>query len=400
MNFKKLVLVLSLIIISCSQSQNNNQTIPTPQKRGDIISISKLESYSSNEIKKVLISEGYTIPILEHLSYTVAFHKITYLTIDKNGALTEASGTILIPATETETPLLSIQHGVEFHRNNVTSVKGAAIGEGLVGLITASLGFTTTIPDYLGYGASKLMHPYIHANLTATTTIDLLRAAKTLLKSSSTNLNEQLFLYGYSEGGYATLATQKEIEQHYADEFGITAVAPAAGPYDILSSVQQEFEVQNYPYMPNIAFLFTAYNEYYGWNNLDNIFKTPYAAKMSSLFSGNWSTQEIENQLPTNFKELMNPTFVQDLLHGNTPEVLQAFQENTLLDWAPKAPIRFYHGDKDLIVPYHNAVTAYNNLKASGAQQVEIVTLENKTHATANVPAVLQAIDWFNELKK
>lgn len=399
MNFKSLLLLFVLVITGCTQGQNNDITSPS-QSRGDIISVTKMGTYTAEQIKQVLISQGYNIPVLDHLTHTVDFNKVIYLTTDQNGDLVKVSGTILIPKVEDDFPLLSIQHGVEFHRENVTSVKGAEIGEGLIGLIMASLGFITTIPDYIGYGESSAIHPYIHNKLTATTTIDLIRAAKKHLTLQDVSLNNQLFLYGYSEGGYATLATQKEIEQNYSNEFSITAVAPAAGPYDILESVKKVFENQEYPYIPNIAFLFTAYNEYYGWDSLNTIFKAPYADKMTSLFSGSWSNQEIENQLPSSFQELMNPSFVQDVLNGNATDVINAFKENTLLDWTPKAPIRFYHGDQDKIVPYHNALTAVQNLTAAGGQQVELVTFNGHTHNTANVLSALKAIDWFFQLKE
>ena len=397
MNFKNLIFLFVLEIVGCAQGQND--VIPS-QNRGDIISVTKMGTYSAEQIKQVLVSQGYNIPIADHLTHTVDFNKVVYLTSDNNGGLVEVSGTLLIPKVEETFPLLSIQHGSEFHRENVTSVKGPEIGEGLIGLIMASLGFVTTIPDYLGYGESTATHPYIHSQLTATTTIDLIRAAKKHLDLKNVSLKSRLFLYGYSEGGYATLATQKEIEQNYSDEFSITAVAPAAGPYDILETVKKVFENQDYPYMPNIAFLFTSYNEYYGWNKLSDIFKAPYADKMTSLFSGNWSNQEIENQLPSSFQELMNPTFVQDVLNENATDVIYACNENTLLDWAPKAPIRFYHGDQDQIVPYHNALTALENLTAAGGQQVELVTFNDYSHHTANVISALKAIDWFFQLKE
>ncbi|WP_347925755.1 lipase family protein [Pontimicrobium sp. SW4] len=399
MNFKYLLLLFVLTFTGCSADQNDDNIIVLSQNRGDIVSVTKIGAYTPDQIKQVMQSQGYDISILDHLTYSVEFNKVVYLTTNQNGDLVEVSGTVLIPQTQEAFPLFSIQHGVEFHRNNVTSVRGADIGEGLVGLVMASLGFATTIPDYLGYGESTVIHPYIHAKLTATTTIDLIRAAKKHLSSTNVSLNNQLFLYGYSEGGYATLATQKEIEQNYSDEFSITAAAAAAGPYDILESVKREFENKDYPYMPNIALLFTAYNEYYEWNKLDEIFNAPYAQKMTSLFSGNWSNQEIENQLPSSFEELMKPSFVESVLNGSATDVISAFTENTLLDWTPRSPIRFYHGDEDQIVPYHNALTAYENLTSAGGE-VELITLNGKNHGNANVFSIIGAMEWFYQLKQ
>ncbi|MFD2566491.1 alpha/beta hydrolase family protein [Pseudotenacibaculum haliotis] len=398
MNFKSLLFLFALTIVGCTQGQNSEAVIPS-QNRGDIISVSKIGTYSADQIKQVMISQGYSIPILDHLSFSVDFNKVVYLTTDQHGNLVKASGTLLIPKTQEAIPILSIQHGVVFHRSNVTSVNGANVGEGLVGLVTASLGFATTIPDYIGYGESNAIHPYLISKLSSANTIDLLKASKKHFVANNVSLNDQLFLYGYSEGGYVTLATQKEIEENYTDEFSITAVAPLAGPYDMYETMKKTFEAEHYPYIPNLAFVFTAYNEYYGWNQLDKIFKAPYAQKMTSLFDGNLSAQEIEAQLPSSFTELMRPEFVQSVLNGTAVEVINAFKENTLLNWTPKAPIRFYHGDQDQIVPYHNATTAYNNLNAPG-QQIELITLNNKNHSTANIPSVVKTLEWFFQLKE
>lgn len=400
MNLKNLLVLFLLTLSGYSQSQNNDNDSLASIRNGDIISITKMNTYSKDQIKQTIQSQGHDVPILDHLTHSVELNRVVYYTTDKNGNLVKASGTVSIPLTQEELPLLSIQHGVEFHRANVSSVQGANIGEGLVGLLTTSLGFVTTIPDYIGYGESTAMHPYIHAKLSATTTIDLIKAVKKHFASTNVFLNDQLFLYGYSEGGFATLATQKEIEQNYSDELLVTAVAPAAGPYDILETVKKTFEEQDYPYLPNVAFLFTSYNEYYGWNKLDEIFNAPYAQRMTSLFSGNLTNQEIESQLPDSFEALMKPSFVADVLNGDATDVINALKENTLLNWSPKAPIRFYHGNQDKIVPYYNATIALDNLQSSTEQSIELITWDGKNHATANLSSVFGAIEWLYELKQ
>ena len=42
---------------------------------------------------------------------------------------------------------------------------------------------------------------------------------------------DELFLLGYSEGGYATMALHRELQQFHSDEFTVTASAPMAGPW-------------------------------------------------------------------------------------------------------------------------------------------------------------------------
>ena len=62
-------------------------------------------------------------------------------------------------------------------------------------------------PDYLGLGVSNMLHPYHYAEATASAVIYMVRAGK-LFSNSSNELqhNSQLFLTGYSEEGYASMA--------------------------------------------------------------------------------------------------------------------------------------------------------------------------------------------------
>ena len=93
-----------------------------------------------------------------------------------------------------------------------------------------------------------MLHPYHLKDVTASAVIDMLRAIRQFF--DQTNLgqyNSQLFLAGYSEGGYATMATVKEIEENLYDEFDITMSFPMAGAYD-LSGTMVDLMLREEPY--------------------------------------------------------------------------------------------------------------------------------------------------------
>ena len=123
---------------------------------------------------------------------------------------------------------VSYQHGTAFLRKEVASQNWKSFfdSESLVGEILASVGCATVIPDYIGLGDSPGSQPYIHAATVASTVIDMLRATRTFCATNGVRLNSQLFLIGFSQGGHASLATQREIERAYTNEFTITASAP------------------------------------------------------------------------------------------------------------------------------------------------------------------------------
>jgi alpha-beta hydrolase superfamily lysophospholipase len=268
--------------------------------------------------------------------------------------------------------------------------------EGTVGMLMASAGYLVSLPDYQGFGVSGALHPYVHAESLSAAVVDLLVAAEEAASRVGASPDERLFLTGYSEGGYATLAAHKEIEESYPDRFQLVASAPMAGPYDLSGTARGLFQRQTYEWPGYIAFLLTAYDDIYGWDRLAEMFEPPYAEMMPGLFDGTRDFDAVNSQLPVTLSELLQDGFVQGFLDGSETEVIRAIEENDLLDWTPVAPIRFYHGDADEAVPYQNSVTAVERL-SSATSSVELVTIEGGTHETAGLPALLDMIRWFNQ---
>ena len=66
----------------------------------------------------------------------------------------------------------------------------------------------------IGLGEGEGIHNYMHAETEASATIDLIIYGKELAyELLGVSSNNQLFLFGYSQGGHATMAAVKEIEE-------------------------------------------------------------------------------------------------------------------------------------------------------------------------------------------
>ncbi len=393
-----LIFLLSLTLlfyVGCSKKSGVDPYEPADENRGQIISSTSLKAYTIDEIKQLV--PGISLYPNFQLKYNVEAFKIVYHTIDAHGEVVQASGALMVPVGTDSIPTMSIQHGTETLRESVASVSPTNMPEGYLGLVASSMGYLVTLPDYLGFGVSEILHPYVHAKTNAITVIDLLRAVKSYSTENSISTNGQLFLAGYSEGGYVTLATHKEIEQNYATEFQLTAVAPMAGPYDMLSTAITLMQQTVYQWPYYLAFFITAYDDIYGWNRLNEIFNAPYGDMMHLFFDGTKSSSEINNSLPTKITELINQDYLTKFLNGEEPEIFAALQENNLLNWAPQAPIRFYHGEADEAVPYQNALTAVDSLTAMGGSSIELITINGGTHGGASMPAILGMLGWFDE---
>ena len=392
--FQKIILAAIIIILvqGCKKDDNNIDP-PVTHERGDIVNSNSIGTYTAANIRQLYDDANIQVPF--DLDYDVVVMSVSYYTIDGFGNQIITSGAFFIPQGTNNLPLLTVTHGTETKRDLVASVSPNNSTEGIMGLMTASMGYLTVIPDYPGFGVSNVMHPYIHAESLIPCVIDFMRASKSYSSSNQITMNGKVFLSGYSEGGYVSLVTQKTIEEDYLDEFNLSAVAPLAGPYDLKGMTDSIFQSDSYSTPAYIAFFLTAYNEIYNWNRLDYFFKSPYASMMPGLFDGSKTWGEIVNQLPATFSELMNPDFISNYNNGEEEELLAAIQENTLLDWTPQTPVHFFHGDADSIVPYQNVLTAMDMFTANGAQSIQLTTIPGGTHETAGPSAVMGAIGWF-----
>jgi pimeloyl-ACP methyl ester carboxylesterase len=394
---KKYAIILIVFIIgiqSCSKEDQNNPVEPVVQERGEIVHTISLGIMTADEIQQIFTLSNTQIPFT--LNYSVEIISVSYYTANRNGDLAIVSGALLIPQGVNNFPLFSLQHGTQTKRDLVASVSPSNSVEGTIGLITASLGYLTVIPDYIGFGVSDEMHTYLHAESLIPSIIDLMRASKTYCSENQLSLDGRVFLTGYSEGGYTSLLTQKEIEENHNSEFDLTAVAPLAGPYDLKGTVDSAFQSSNYGGdLAYIGYFFTAYNKIYGWNRLNEIFRAPYASRMPGLYDGSKTWGEILSQLPSTFSELMNPDFVANYINGNETDVIAAIQENTILNWTPQTPIHFFHGDADVTVPYQNVLTAISAFQSNGASNILLTTIPGGNHASAGPAASFGAIQWF-----
>ncbi len=390
------LITICLMLISfqaCSKEENNNPVSPTVHERGEIAQLNSIGTMTADDIQQILANVNMTIPFT--LNYSVETISINYYTTDGSGSQTIASGALMIPQGGSNLPLVSIQHGTETKDNLVASVSPLNSTEGIVGLIMASMGYLVVVPDYLGFGVSNIMHPYTHAKSLIPSVIDLMRAGRTYSSQHQITLDGRIFLTGYSEGGYATLATQRAIELEYSQEFNLTAVAPLAGPYDLNGMMQTLFQTGQYNHTAYIAYILTAYNSIYGWNGLNDFFNVPYSTRVQNLFDGSKTFGEVLNQLPATFSELMNSNFVNNVNNGSEIDFISAMQENTLLDWKPEAPINFFHGDADDISPYQHALTAVERLTANGGTNIQLTTIPGGTHENSGPVAIVGAIQWF-----
>ena len=396
------ILLLAALSWSPIQASLASHTIDTPAyieqlpeiRRGVIASFEEIGSASRNEIAQQLAEQK--IPgIPEH---GVTLYRVVYYTVNVDGTEITASGAVAIPdGHEGPAPLLSYQHGTVSARHRVPSQEGLD----LISMGLGGSGYVTALPDYIGLGESDTFHPYVHAKSLGTAVVDLLRATRQLCNELSIDLNDQLFLVGYSEGGFATMAAHRELELHYADEFTVTASAPMAGPYSLSEvMVDQMLDHKKYPSPGYLPYTLLSYDRVYGlFDELSTVFKEPYASRVDGFFDGIKTLQYINTQLPNVPLEMLTKDFVAALREDSHP-LRDVLAENDVHNWAPVAPMRLFHCVDDDQVSFRNAEVALKAFQEQGATHVELAALEFGDHEKCAPPALFLGKLWLDEFKE
>ena len=365
-----LLLAVALVITSC----DDDDVDPSPPEPKALVEATLVYSLSAAQIQMIAQLTGFTDA--SKFSNDVDIYSVTYNTKFK-GADIVASGLISMPKTTQAVPVLSYQHATITRDADAPSNFTASSSETLVAGASSSLGFVTVIPDYIGFGStSTTFHPYYIEDEIAVSVEDMIQAAIELAEEKDITLNKKLFLAGYSEGGYATMATHKAIEADGVDDLELVASFPGAGAYDLEDMQARLFAMDTYEDPFYLGYVAMSYRNTYSFNSLlTDFFQEPYATRMPTLFDNQKTAAEINSQLTTSIADLIQPSMRTGLLTDARYKYLaDAFAENSLTDWKPTKLMYMYHGTSDTTVPFENSHHTYEALIANGADP-KVVTL-------------------------
>jgi alpha/beta superfamily hydrolase len=347
----------------------------------------------------------------------VLIYRIQYQTVGGANEPTTASGALMVPSgfgsgCTGARPILLYAHGTSTDR--AFTMTDLSNGEALaLAAVFASQGYIVVAPNYAGYDTSTLAyHPYLIAAQQSKDMIDALKAARTALPLASATLTSdsgQLFIAGYSQGGYVAMATQRAME---AAGMTVTAAAPMSGPYALAAFADAVFYGEVNGGAPiSTTLLLTAYQAAYGniYASPSDVFEPQYATGIESLLPTMLTRSELYAQgllpqyalfstappaaqfaaitpptTPTNLAEVFAAGFGADNLilnsyrlsyledaqanpDGGFPTVTtgltatapqlpwrQALQRNDLRNWVPVAPVQLCGGDVDPVVFWLN----------------------------------------------
>lgn len=178
----------------------------------------------------------------------VDVYHYVYDTVDGAGVPVTATAALMAPRGRPPEgadrhPVVVVLHGTMPDKPyNLADLSGTNPGSEraicLAG-VYASRGFIVVAPNYTGLDASNASHQsYMHAAQQTQDVLDALAAARELMPEVGCTPSEKLFLAGYSQGGWLTMATHREME---ARGMELTASAPMSGPYALTAIVDDIF---------------------------------------------------------------------------------------------------------------------------------------------------------------
>jgi predicted esterase len=391
--------------------------------------------------------------LLTSFRYTLEMQKVTYNSTGADGKVHAMTGLLILPKSllsgKPSVPILMYQHGTEVYRPFSPSQylahqsRPADYPEVMIAAAIASTGYAVAMVDYEGMGDNTDTQPHVVGVVLAQQVIDLLRASRDIIggtagnSSSPCSWNSQLFLMGYSEGGYVTMAATRELQLNHAAEFTITASAPLSGPHDlsgVMRGVILAGSTFKAPYF--VPMLLTSYNYAYGGQtalfNIGAAMSPPFDKTIPPLFEGNTQSDKINEAMgmtydPVNLiipRTTLTRQFI-DQLSLDTSPVVAFMKENDSYRlpgqvnsfWVPTIPMRMIHHKNDDLVPYSNSQVAFNAFSSAGAKKrvfmgpgVELVestvTINISTdpiktvHLSAAFPELSDGWKWLDSFKQ
>lgn len=408
MQYKNLIIrVISVFLIFQAIAVSCRKDDSVPQNKYFIskeLYTSFSESYISNLIgaASILYPEAGNLKPL--VSTGVDIYKVVYETTIK-GQKIRASGVIGVPVKEGTYPVLSFQNGTNTLNSNAPSQLPSDYGFQMIEVV-ASMGYVVVIADYPGFGeSSEIPHPYLVAEPTVRSLVDLLYAVKEMDVTDlpSIQLKNEYYLIGYSQGGWATLQLHKALELDYANDFHLAASMCGAGPYNIFLLMEKMFSKPTFSQPYYIGYVINAYKAYDQFTNpISDILREPYASRVPNLYTGQLNAGQINSQLTTSIPDLVNPDFLAGF--GTSPKyasVKDAMLRNSIAPWNTKVPLLMIHGDADTHVDPSATENMYNAMIQAGTSEAIIkkVMLPGLDHAQGVVPAILMGLSFFNDIR-
>ena len=332
----------------------------------------------------------------------VKLYRVTYSSVvpERGNKPIAATGLVAVPdIAGTSFPMVSYQHGTVYGKQEVPSFPDQSPETQLMLAQFAGQGYIVIGADYFGMGLSKEPEGYMVKASHQQATYDMLLASRAVLADLKLS-NTKLFIGGWSQGGFITMAFLEKLE---AAGVKIDAAATASAPVDVQVVLNGflSFPRKNDAAWVNSLFILSsfAFENYYGVPGLSrSLFNDEYYDLARKVY-----LREPFNvaDVPTDLHKLIKPDyfnaqFFAESAYGKLVAQTQAYR------WVIKSPVRNYYGEADeaIAVGVGQLAMTYQRAMGNGNPVIEAVSTGLTSHRGTYATAVPQWKTWFEGLQQ
>ncbi|MFD1330449.1 alpha/beta hydrolase family protein [Methylopila musalis] len=389
------------LCVATAHAQQAIQSLPLAGLEFELFdtwSVEKLNSILSQDFPKFAgIDVAYT-----PAQNAVRLYRVSYDSVvpEQGNRPIRTSGLIAIPdVAATTLPLVSYQHGTVYGKEEVPSTPEHSPETQLMIAQFAAQGYIVIGADYFGMGTSSEPEGYMVKASHQQATVDMLFAAQPIIKELGF-ATDDLFLAGWSQGGFVTTALLEKLE-----EIGVpvAAAATASAPIDLAAEMNG---ILYFPREIDAAWIGTtfilssfAFENYYNVPGLAASLIKPehYEVARAAYMREPFDVADVPTTLEDLLRpEYFEPNYFKSSTYGRLMADTQAYRRVITV------PMRNYYGDTDEAIPVGVARLAmtYQQSLGSGNNIVEAISTGETDHRGTYAKAVPEWKIWFDTLSE
>ena len=374
------------------------------------ITVEPIGAYDVERLNTILtteLAEFSPFPIeYEPARVGVKLYRLTYPSVipEQGNRPTVASGLIAVPDLPAGSeagalPVVSYQHGSVFGQNEVPSSLENSTETRLMVAVFGGQGYMVIGADYFGRGLSTEPNSYIVKASTQQACFDMLQAAQAASAGLGVTMGD-LFLSGWSQGGYSAFAFLNKLESAGVP---VKAAAVASGPIDLYATVNRwanNWQPIDAVYIPPLqSNMILAFEAYYGWPGLASwAIKPEYLEPARKLFDDELTYEEAAPLLPTRYPDLLRDEFKAAIAAGND-RFSAILQDSQAYRWRMVTPARVYVGGSDEVTPkFIGALPVGYQQVMGGAEVTAVDAGPEADHRGVFLFSMKDSKEWFDEL--
>jgi acetyl esterase/lipase len=395
-----LLIALAMSVVRTAAAQARYELIGEYDK-------ARLDKVLGDELQEFLSSspvrEEYGKDTFPPARYAVKLYRVRYESVvpELGNRPTVASGLVAVPQMDAADPLpvVSYQHGTVFDKDDVPSRPDRSSETRIMIARFAAQGYVVIAADYFGRGDSDLPDSYLVKGSTQQAAFDMLGAARQVLTGLGVTPG-RLFISGWSQGGWATLAFLEKLESL---KVPVAAAAVASGPVDIALTLDRWL---NNPqpgdafYLPGAVTLqvhaFAYYRQTPGMPAI--AIQPDYVAAAGDLYAGRMDFKTFYARTRPTLAEFTTPAF-RALVASGQGAYWQALDASQVYRWRLVTPLRTWYGGSDEVTPVWIGKLPQQVQTLLGGAETKAVDAGAKAdHRGVFLRAVLDQKPWFDGL--